>query len=109
MSTSRQTLEHFLYEFDRDYRVSYVNFCRASDLTDAQLVITMERGSDRKTFAFTQPLFNDIDKNLVSSRGLYIAAVKSSPVAPNRVEVGDADGNFVYFTARTVKNITPST
>jgi hypothetical protein len=105
---SRQTLEHYLYEFDSGYRISYVNFSRASDLTDAQLILTLERGHERRTFVFTQPLFNDIERNLVSCRGLYIATLKSTPVSPHRVEVGDLEGNFAYFTARTVKNITPT-
>ena len=87
--------------------MSYVNFSRASDLADAQLILTLERGCERKTFAFSQPHFNDVDKNLVASKGLYIAAIKSSPLAPNRVEVGDIDGGFAYFTAKNVKNITP--
>ena len=108
MSMSRQTLDHYLYEFDQGFRVSYVNFSRASDLTDSQLILTLERGCERKTFAFSQPVFNDIEKNLVACRSLYIATIKSSPLSPNRVEVGDSEGNFVYFTARTVKNITPT-
>ncbi|MGB1091889.1 MAG: hypothetical protein ACPGYX_07180 [Oceanobacter sp.] len=108
MSSSRQIVENLLYEFDPEYRVSYVSFNRASDLTDSQLVLTVENGLDRKTFSFSQPLFNDIDKNLVSTRGLYIAAVKSTPFSSNRVEVGDIEGQYVFFSARSVKNITPS-
>jgi hypothetical protein len=107
MSISRQTLDQYLFEFDQSYEVSYVNFSRATELADAQLILTLERECERKTFAFSQPHFNDVDKNLVASKGLYIAAVKSSPLAPNRVEVGDLEGGFVYFSAKNVKNITP--
>lgn len=108
MSTSRQTLDQFLYEFDQSYRVSYVNFSRATELADAQLILTLERGCERKTFSFSQPHFYDVDKNLVASHGLYIAAIKSSPLSPDRVEVGDSEGGFGYFTAKNVKNITPT-
>ncbi len=107
MSISRQTLDQHLFEFDQSYQVSYVNFSRGTELADAQLILTLERGCERKTFAFSQPHFNDVDKNLVASKGLYIAAVKSSPLAPNRVEVGDLEGGFAYFSAKNVKNITP--
>lgn len=108
MSFSRQTLDQYLYELDQGYKVTYVNYSRANELTDAQLLLTLERGCERKTFAFSQPQFCDVDKNLVSSHGLYIAAIKSSPLSPNRVEVGDIEGGFAYFTARNVKNITPT-
>ncbi|QQD20800.1 hypothetical protein [Venatoribacter cucullus] len=108
MSTSRQTLDQYLYEFDQGYEVSYVNYSRASELADAQLIMTLERGCERKTFAFTQPQFCDVDKNLVASHGVYIASLKSSPLSPVRVEVGDVEGGFAYFTARTVRNITPT-
>ncbi|MDF1763422.1 MAG: hypothetical protein P1U57_08445 [Oleibacter sp.] len=107
MNTSRQKLDHVLFEFDGSYTVSYVNFSRGSELADAQLILTLERECERKTFAFAQPHFNNVDKNLVSSKGLYIAAIKSSPLSPNRVEVGDSEGGFAYFTAKNVKNITP--
>jgi len=108
MSMSRQVADQNLYEFDQGYRVTYVNFTRANELTDAQLVLTLERGCERKTFAFSQPQFNDVDKNLVTSHGIYIAAIKSSPLSPNRIEVGDSEGGFAYFTAKNVKNITPA-
>lgn len=108
MSTSRQTLEHYLYEFDQGYQVSYVNYSRPSELADAQLVLTLERGCERKTFAFQQPQFADVDKNLVTSHGVYIASLKSSPLSPARIEVGDIEGGFAYFTARSVRNITPT-
>ena len=34
--------------------------------------------------------------------------MKSSPLSPHRVEVGDLEGGFAYFTAKNVKNITPT-
>lgn len=108
MSMSRQVADQNLYEFDQGYRVTYVNFTRANELTDAQLVLTLERGCERKTFAFSQPQFNDVDKNLVTSHGIYIAAIKGSPLSANRIEVGDSEGGFPYFTAKNVKNITPA-
>lgn len=108
MSISRQSLDQYLYEFDQSYRVTYVNYSRANELSDAQLILTLERDCERKTFAFSKPHFNDVDKNLVACHGLYIAAIKSSPLSPNRVEVGDAEGGFAYFTAKNVKNITPT-
>lgn len=108
MSISRQTIDQYLYEFDDQYEVSYVNFSRANELTDAQLIITLEKNSERITFAFSQPQFSDVDRNLVASHGLYIAAIKSSPMAPNRIEVGDSEGGFAYFSARNFSNITPS-
>lgn len=107
MSISRHQVDQILYEFDREFQVSYVNFCRANELADSQLIITLEKNLERKTFAFLQPQFNDVDRNLVASRGLYIAAIKISPVAPNKVEVGDIEGGFAYFSARSVRNITP--
>ncbi len=107
MSISRQKVSQYLFEFDESFRVSYVNFSRATELADAQLILTLERGCERKTFAFSQPHFNDVDKNLVSSKGLYVAAVRSSALAPNRVEVGDSETGIAYFTAKNVKNITP--
>ncbi|GGY48646.1 hypothetical protein GCM10011297_22080 [Bacterioplanes sanyensis] len=108
MSISKPTLASPLYEFDLGYQVTYVNYSRANELVDAQLILTMERGHERKTFVFSQPQFNDVDRNLVSSHGVYIATIKSSPLAPNRIEVGDVDGGFAYFTARSVRNITPT-
>lgn len=108
MSVKSKKLDHCLFVFEKDYRISYVNFSRTTELADAQLIITFEKGCERKTFAFSQPHFNDVDKNLVSSQGVYIAAVKSSPLAPNRVEVGDLENACAYFTAKNVRNITPS-
>ncbi|MGK0248729.1 MAG: hypothetical protein ACI910_001462 [Oleispira sp.] len=108
MSISRQQVGRFLYEFEEDYQVTYVNFSRANELADAQLIMTIERGGERQTFAFSQPHFNDIDKSLITSKGVYIASLKNSPLSPHRVEVGDFEGGFVYFTAKNVKNITPT-
>ena len=108
MSISRQTENQNLYEFDHDYQVTYVNFSRGNELADAQLIMTLERGAERKTFTFSRPQFHDVDKNLVTSHGIYIAAIKGSPLSPNRVEVGDIDGGFAYFTAKSVRNITPT-
>jgi len=108
MSVSRQQVGRFLYEFDEGYQVTYVNFSRANELADAQLIMTLERGDERQTLAFSQPHFNDIDKNLITSKGIYVASLKSSPLSPHRVEVGDLDGGFAYFSAKNVKNITPT-
>jgi hypothetical protein len=108
MSISRQQVGRFLYEFDEGYQVTYVNFSRANELADAQLIMTLERGCERQTLAFSQPHFNDIDKNLITSKGIYVASLKSSPLSPHRVEVGDLDGGFAYFSAKNVKNITPT-
>jgi hypothetical protein len=62
MSISRQQVGRFLYEFEEEYQVTYVNFSRANELADAQLIMTLERGCERQTFAFSQPHFNDIEK-----------------------------------------------
>lgn len=108
MSISRQQVGRFLYEFEDEYQVTYVNFFRANELADAQLIMTLERGCERQTFAFSQPHFSDIDKNLITSKGVYVASLKNSPLSPHRVEVGDLEGGFAYFTAKNVKNITPT-
>lgn len=108
MSISRQQVGRFLYEFEEEYQVTYVNFSRANELADAQLIMTLERGCERQTFSFSQPHFNDIEKNLITSKGVYVASLKSSPLSPHRVEVGDLEGGFAYFTAKNVKNITPT-
>lgn len=70
--------------------------------------MTIERGCERQTFAFSQPHFNDIEKNLITAKGVYVASLKNSPLSPHRVEVGDIEGGFAYFTAKNVKNITPT-
>lgn len=108
MSVSRQKLGRALYEFDESYQVTYVNYCRANELTDAQLIMTLERGNERQTLAFSQPHFSETDKNLITSKGIYVVNLKSSPLSPHRVEVGDLEGNFPYFSAKNVKNITPT-
>ncbi|MBE0482368.1 MAG: hypothetical protein IBX52_02600 [Bacterioplanes sp.] len=108
MSTSRQVVDNRLFEFDQGYHVSYVNYSRANEICDGQLLLTLSRACERRTFVFTNPQFHDVDKNLVTSRGLYISAIKSSLLGPNRVEVGDIDGGFAYFSAKRVKEITPS-
>src|SRR5690606_26488952 len=105
---SRQTLDQYLYEFDQGYEVSYVNYSRASELADAQLIMTLERGCERKTFAFTQPQFCDVDKNLVASHGVYIASLKRSPLSPLSVEVCYVNDVFPKFTAPMFRNITPT-
>lgn len=107
MSTSRQVVDSRLFEFDQGYHVSYVNYSRANDLCDGQLLMTLMRDCERRTFVFTQPQFHDVDKNLVTSRGLYIVAIKSSLLGPNRVEVCDIEGGFAYFSAKRVREITP--
>ena len=108
MGISRQQVGRFLYQFDSHYQVTYVNFSRANDLADAQLLMTLERGCERQTLAFSQPHFNDVEKNIITSKGVYVASLKSSPLSPHRVEVGDLDGEFAYFTAKNVRNITPA-
>jgi hypothetical protein len=101
-------MEPYLYEFGQEYRISYINFLRAGELTDARLLLALERGCERHSFVFSLPLFNDIEKSLVACRSLYIAAIKHSPLSPSQVEVGDAEGKFVYFTAHAVRDITPT-
>jgi hypothetical protein len=108
MSISRQQVGRFLYELEDEYKVTYINFYRANELADAQLIMTLERGCERQTFAFSQPHFNDIGKNLITSKGVYVESLKNSPLSPHRVEVGDIEGGFTYFTAKNVKNITPT-
>ncbi len=108
MSISRQAVSRFLYEFSEDYQITYVKFSRANELADAQIVITLERGCERQTLAFSQPHFSDIGKNVITSKGMYVSSLKSSPLSPHRVEVGDLDAGFSYFTAKNVKNITPT-
>ncbi len=107
MSTSRKLLDQYLFVFDREYQVSYVSYSRANELVDAQLILTLEKGDERKTFAFNQPQFVDIDKNLVTSHGIYIASLKGASSA-SRIEVGDVEGGFAYFSAKNVRNITPT-
>lgn len=109
MGVSKQTNNQYLFKFDQEFKVSYVNYCRANDLVDAQLVITLEKNDRRQTFSFLCPHFSDIDKNLLSAEGIYIANIKESPFSQPRIEVGDLEGGFCYFSAKNVKNITPAT
>lgn len=108
MGLSKQTTSQYLFKFDESYQVAYVNYFRGNELADPQLLVTLEKGCQRQTFAFTYPHFSDVDKNLISSKGLYIANVKASPFSQPQIEVGDLEAGFVYFTARRVKNITPT-
>lgn len=95
-----------IYEFDSDFRISYVNYTAANTHADSQLLLTLEKGDERKTFAFFEPEFADVDKNLVSARGLFISHVPGSSLNSSRVEMGDRDG-CIFFSAKRCKNITP--
>lgn len=108
MSKSQQLIEHSLYEFESSYQISYVNYSRTSELVDAQFILTLECAGERKTFAFSQPEFQDVDQNLIMHRGIYIASIKQSALSMARIEVGDLEGGFAYFTAANVRNITPA-
>ena len=108
MSLSKQQSAQILFQFDESFEVSYVNYYRGNELADPQLVVTLERESDRQTFSFLHPHFNDVDRNLISAQGLAVSSVKQSPFGQNQIEVSDLKDNMVYFTARLVKNITPT-
>ena len=108
MSLSKQQSAQVLFQFDESFEVSYVNYYRGNELADPQLVVTLERESDRQTFSFLHPHFNDVDSNLISAQGLAVSSVKQSPFGQNQIEVSDLKDNMVYFTARLVKNITPT-
>ncbi|MFT6152776.1 MAG: hypothetical protein ACJAYK_002745 [Crocinitomicaceae bacterium] len=108
MSLSKQQSAQVLFQFDESFEVSYVNYYRGNDLADPQLVVTLERDSQRQSFAFMHPYFNDVDRNLISAQGLSISSVKLSPFGQNQIEVADLKDGMVYFTARVVKNITPT-
>jgi hypothetical protein len=108
MAASKQSSTQYLFKFDNDFKVSYVNYCRANELIDAQLVVTVEKQGDRQTFNFSCPHFSETDKNLLSADGLYIANIKETPFSQPRIEVGDLAGGFSFFHAKNVKNITPS-
>lgn len=103
MKLGRQISEKYLYEFDQGYEVSYINYSPRQEQLESQLIVTLERGRERRTFAFYQPEFADIEKNLITSDGIYIAGQANS----THVEVGDIQGGFAYFTAKTVRDITP--
>lgn len=108
MNKSHQLIEHFLYEFESSFQISYVNYSRTSEMTPSQFLVTLERDGERKTFAFGQPEFKDVEKNLIMHNGIYIATLKNSRFSPARIEVGDVEGGFAYFTASSVRNITPA-
>ncbi len=108
MSLSKQQSAQVLFQFDASFEVSYVNYYRGNELADPQLVVTLERDDDRQTFSFIHPHFNDVDRNLISAQGLAISSVKHSPFGQCQIEVSDLKDNMVYFTARLVKNITPT-
>ncbi|MEH6345851.1 MAG: hypothetical protein V7785_12245 [Bermanella sp.] len=108
MSLSKQQSAQVLFQFDESFEVSYVNYYRGNELADPQLVVTLERESERQTFSFLHPHFNDVDRNLISAQGLAVSSVKQSPFGQNQIEVSDLKDNMVYFTARLVKNITPT-
>ena len=106
MHSSQPMLGQYLYEFDQGFEVIYLKYSPRHALADAQLVLTLERGLDRKTFVFHKPKFSAKDKNLMLSQGLYIAYVRGNGDNA-RIEVGDIQGGFIYFTAHSVRNITP--
>lgn len=108
MNKSHQLIEHCLYEFEHSFQISYVNYSRTNELVPAQLLVTLDRDGERKTFAFTQPVFNDVEKNLIVHRGIYIASLKNNMFSSARIEVGDVEGGFAYFTASSVRDITPA-
>ncbi len=108
MNKSHQLIEHNLYEFESSFQISYVNYSRTSELVPSQFLVTLERDGERKTFAFSQPEFKDVEKNLIMHSGIYIAAIKNSEFSLARIEVGDLEGGFAYFTASSVRNITPA-
>lgn len=108
MSVSNQKISQCLFQFDDSFEVSYVNYFRGNELTEPRLVITLERDNVRHTFAFAHPRFQETARNLISSRGLYIANVRPSPFAPTQVEVGDLSDGLIFLCARNVKNLTPS-
>lgn len=103
MSLSRSLKDSYLYEFDQGFEVSYIHYSPRLEHLQAQLLVTLERGCERRTFAFYQPEFSTTDKNIVTSEGIYIAVDARS----GDIEVGDIAGGFIYFTAQKVRNITP--
>lgn len=103
MKLSRQLSESYLYEFEQDYDITYINYSPRQEHLESQLIITLERKNERQTFAFYEPEFADIEKNLITSKGVYIAAKAGT----EGVEIGDISGDFIYFTAKRVRNITP--
>ena len=64
-------LDQYLYEFDREYQVSYVSYSRANELVDAQLILTLEKAMSAKPL----PL---ISHNLsISTKILLLATVST--------------------------------
>src|SRR5690554_6352751 len=108
MNKRHQLIEHNLYEFESSFQISYVKCSRTSSLVPSQFCVTLERDGERKTFAFRHTRFIDIAKNLIMHSGIYIAAIKNSESSLARIEVGDLEGGFAYFTASSVRNITPA-
>lgn len=96
-----------IYEFDSDFCISYVNYTQANQQVESQLLLTLERDDERRTFAFFDPEFKETDKNLVSAKGLFISSISNSEMTSSRIEIGDCDGN-IFFNAKRCKNITPA-
>lgn len=105
--TDSDTRQSRIYEFDSDFCVSYVNYTGASKQVESQLLLTLERDDERRTFAFFDPEFAETDKNLVSARGVFISSISNSEMTSSRIEIGDRDGN-IFFNAKRCKNITPT-
>ena len=108
MGVKNKQYSRYLFKFDATYVVSYVNFSRLPDLSESKLIMTLEKDCTRKTFVFTNPHFNEVDRNLVASSGIYIASIKSPHSKQSRIEVGDMKGSFAYFSARSFDDITPT-
>ncbi len=97
---------NYLYEFDSDFCISYVNYTGANRQVPSQLILTLEKEDERKTFSFFEPEFKETKKNLVSAKGLFIASILGITAKASQVEIGDRDGD-IFFTAKCCKNITP--
>lgn len=96
-----------IYEFDSDFCVSYVNYTQANEQVESQLLLTLEKSDERRTFAFFDPEFEETNKNLASAKGLFISSISNSDMSLSRIEIGDCDGN-IFFNAKRCKNITPT-
>lgn len=112
MSVNRINIAEFeqrqrtLYEFDSDFCISYINYTGASRQVPSQLILTLEKGDERKTFSFFEPEFKETNKNLVSAKGLFIASIRHTAISSPKIEIGNRDGD-VLFIAKSCKNITP--
>lgn len=95
-----------LYEFDTGFCVSYIHYTPASQQVESQLLLTLEKADVRVSFAFFEPEFMDVDKNLVSAKGLMITSVPGSLMVSSKVQMSDRDG-CVFFKAKRCKHITP--